>query len=76
MQDTGQGMSEEQLSRLLSESGSTAYRGHSTGIGLSNVIHRLQLFFGLKDIIDIDSNAGEGTCITLKLPKLSRRFEA
>ncbi|WNR42335.1 sensor histidine kinase [Paenibacillus roseipurpureus] len=69
VQDTGQGMEEEQLTRLLSQTENTMYKGHSTGIGIWNVIHRLQLFYGVEEIIDIDSQVGVGTCITLKLPR-------
>ncbi|SEM79777.1 sensor histidine kinase [Paenibacillus sp. OV219] len=69
VEDTGQGMSLEQIEKLLSEAESTTYKGHSTGIGIRNVQHRLQLFYGVDDIITIESKIGEGTCITLTLPR-------
>lgn len=43
-------------------------QGRSTGIGMKNVFKRLQLFTGREDLIDIDSELGIGTKITLKLP--------
>lgn len=69
VQDTGQGMDEEQLQRLLSRTENLEYKGHSTGIGIWNVIHRLQLFYGVEEIIEIESHIGAGTCISLKLPR-------
>jgi len=69
IEDTGPGMEQAQLERLLTDSGAAGYKGHSTGIGLRNVTHRLQLFYGVDDILAIRSAPGEGTCITLKLPK-------
>ncbi|REE88507.1 histidine kinase/DNA gyrase B/HSP90-like ATPase [Paenibacillus taihuensis] len=73
VEDTGQGMSEEQIEKLLSDADTSAYKGHSTGIGIRNVLHRLQLFYGVDDIIAIESVIGEGTCITLKLPRGNKR---
>ncbi|MBP3963446.1 sensor histidine kinase, partial [Paenibacillus lignilyticus] len=67
--DTGQGMDAEQIERLLADTDNSIYKGHSTGIGIRNVLHRLQLFYGVEDIIQIDSKIGEGTCITLTLPR-------
>ncbi|WP_079420843.1 sensor histidine kinase [Paenibacillus ferrarius] len=69
VQDTGQGMDQEQLNRLLSNTENSAYKGHSTGIGIWNVIHRLQLFYGIEEIMDVESQLGMGTCMTLKLPR-------
>ncbi|SFS61777.1 sensor histidine kinase [Paenibacillus sp. BC26] len=67
--DTGQGMDADQIERLLADTDNSIYKGHSTGIGIRNVLHRLQLFYGVEDIIQIDSKIGEGTCITLTLPR-------
>jgi sensor histidine kinase YesM len=47
-------------------------RGHSTGIGLRNVIRRLQLFYGVTDVVDIESAPGRGTTIRLRLPKWTK----
>jgi len=43
--------------------------GHSTGIGLTNVIQRLRLHSGVEDVMRIDSVVGEGTEVTILLPK-------
>ncbi len=41
---------------------------HTTGIGISNVIQRLNLFFSIDNVIDIESAAEKGTTVTLKIP--------
>ena len=38
-----------------------ASTGHSTGLGLGNVIRRLQLFYQCEDIYSIHSEIGKGT---------------
>ncbi|WP_445613165.1 sensor histidine kinase [Geobacillus sp. YF-1] len=44
-------------------------RGHSTGIGLRNVIRRLQLFYGVMDVAEIESAPRKGTMVRLWLPR-------
>ncbi|WP_219837578.1 sensor histidine kinase [Paenibacillus sp. R14(2021)] len=69
VEDNGQGMESEQVARMLSHVDSAGYKGHSTGIGIRNVLDRLQLFYGVQDIIAVESTPGEGTCLTLALPR-------
>ncbi|OAT72576.1 histidine kinase [Parageobacillus thermoglucosidasius] len=74
--DNGVGMSEETKEKLMAfirgeEDVSVAHekkRGHSTSIGIRNVIRRLQLFYGMQDVMEIESTVGEGTTIRLLLP--------
>lgn len=42
--------------------------GHSTGIGVKNVIQRLQLFYKQNDVVEIESEEGVGTTFRLLLP--------
>jgi sensor histidine kinase YesM len=42
--------------------------GQSTGIGIGNVIHRLQLYYGVRDVVRISSDPGLGTRFILRLP--------
>ena len=69
IEDNGAGMDEDTRQKILScysfESENT---GHTTGIGVSNVVQRLRLFFGVEDVIQIESKTGEGTTVTLKIP--------
>ena len=69
VEDTGIGMSEEQMSQLFSEftqaDGSTTRRYGGTGLGLS-ITRRL---IGLMDgDIQVDSRLGRGSCFRLTLP--------
>lgn len=72
VQDNGEGMTEEQVAALLSARNvENLHRKHVTGIGISNVIERLQLYYNIpkiKDVIEIESKPGHGTKVTLKIP--------
>lgn len=67
--DNGVGMDEDTRLKLLNcyqfESEKT---GHTTGIGVYNVVQRLKLFFKSDDVIDVQSKPGKGTTVTLKIP--------
>lgn len=74
--DNGHGMSEEvrqALLRLEDDNGARPEQGaakkESTGLGTRNVFKRLQLFFGRSDLVDIDSKPGEGTTVTIRIPR-------
>ncbi|WP_102026636.1 sensor histidine kinase [Salirhabdus sp. Marseille-P4669] len=69
--DNGKGMSEEQIDQLLHGKNHTdeEHQGHSTGLGFTNVIRRLQLFYQQDHIVEIESTLGEGTTIRLFLPQ-------
>ncbi|MHB8063615.1 MAG: sensor histidine kinase [Ruminiclostridium sp.] len=75
--DNGNGMDEQKVQQLLgklvivptSEAGIIdAKKGHTTGIGIGNVINRLNIFFGQDNIVSILSQHGKGTSVHLKLP--------
>jgi two-component system sensor histidine kinase YesM len=42
--------------------------GHTTGIGLNNVKERLRIFFGMEELLTIQSVVNQGTTVTLNLP--------
>jgi nitrogen fixation/metabolism regulation signal transduction histidine kinase len=67
IEDNGVGIPEQTIRHILEEREHTELEGHSTGIGFSNVVRRLRLFYGCEDLITIDSS-GLGTRVTLKLP--------
>ncbi|MDG0810758.1 sensor histidine kinase [Cohnella rhizosphaerae] len=71
--DDGPGMSEDKVRQILEERPMEA-EGHSTGIGFSNVVRRLRLFYGIDDVMDIASGP-EGTTVVLQIPKI-RRFDS
>lgn len=68
--DDGEGVSESKIEELMAlRMESQDYVGHSTGIGLTNVIRRLQLFYHVDDVIEIESKLGVGTTVRLLFPK-------
>lgn len=68
IKDDGMGMTEEKITQILMEH-QVQTEGHSTGIGFSNVVKRLRLFYGRDDVISINSTKGVGTAVLLKIPK-------
>lgn len=70
IEDDGVGMDESTRQRILNcEVFENKKSGHTTGIGIANVVQRLRLFFGVDDVIDIESSPNKGTKIILKLPR-------
>lgn len=77
IEDNGVGMDDdiiEKVFRVTSESRTPqkAKKGHTTGIGLGNVIHRLHIFYGAEDVINIISEKNKGTKIIINLPLASK----
>ncbi len=68
IEDDGPGMTELKIKQIMEEL-VVETEGHSTGIGFSNVVRRLRLFYGRDDVIEIESGSGHGTKIILKIPK-------
>ena len=72
IKDNGVGMSEEQIRRILSGEavGETSpEHSASNGIGLQNVIERLQIFTGRSDVMEIISEGqNKGTEFIIKVP--------
>jgi len=66
--DDGVGIIAERMESILDNSDEGKKKGHSTGIGIGNVVDRLRLFYGVKDVVQITSTLGMGTCIKLILP--------
>lgn len=68
IEDDGPGMTETKIKQILEEH-VVESEGHSTGIGFSNVVKRLRLFYGIDDVMDIQSDGEHGTKVILKIPK-------
>ncbi|WP_078544651.1 sensor histidine kinase [Litchfieldia alkalitelluris] len=68
VEDNGPGMREEKIQEILEGQEDTA-SGHATGIGLSNVVKRLRLFYGSEDVMNIESTKGSGTKVMIHLLK-------
>ncbi|MEW4369841.1 sensor histidine kinase [Paenibacillus kandeliae] len=70
--DDGPGMSHVKIQQILDEQ-PVESEGHSTGIGFTNVVQRLRLFYGVRDVIEIHSTEGRGVRVLLKIPKVRGR---
>ena len=65
VKDNGSGMDEETLENLKD---SIKNPKEGSGIGLSNIVQRLKLFYGDDYTIDADSHVDEGTVIKISVP--------
>lgn len=68
--DNGKGMETEQITQILNgEYVSDKSAGNSNGIGLGNVIGRLELYFGESDLLQIKSDGPDcGTEVCINIP--------
>jgi len=69
--DTGRGMSFDEISRIFTPF-STAFDG-GTGLGMA-IVRRIVEDHG--GVIDVESRPGEGTTVTIQLPRVARAPEA
>lgn len=71
IKDNGKGMSQERIREVLSgNSGEAEEQSDSTGVGMNNVISRLELYYDQKNLVEINSQgANMGTEIILRLPR-------
>lgn len=67
--DNGLGMPEEEVNLILRDD-TTRVHKRGSGIGLSNVHQRIQLYFGLQYGLLIDSELDEGTTVHIHLPRV------
>jgi sensor histidine kinase YesM len=72
IEDDGPGMPEEIIRQILEGQQIVQTGGHSTGIGLSNVVKRMRLFYENEDVLEIQSEMGYGTKVVLNIPKTRR----
>lgn len=70
VRDNGCGMTQETIDRLLRGEKKPSGAQRSGGIGFSNVLTRLRLFYGRDDVMDIRSaGPGQGTEAIVYIPK-------
>ncbi|MFU1796401.1 cache domain-containing sensor histidine kinase [Paenibacillus azoreducens] len=65
--DYGKGMTDEQVRELFQEGGKHQ-RGNFSGLGVYNVLKRIELNYGHPYGLKIDSKIGRGTIVTILLP--------
>lgn len=72
VEDNGKGMSQETIKEIFVESKNHSetvkFSEKSAGIGLRNVVKRLNLFYKRRDLVRIFSDADNGTRIVFTLP--------
>lgn len=68
IQDNGCGIDEETLRKINSITDEVKHTGHATGIGIGNVVKRLQMLYEDNNIFYIESKVNEGTKVFLKIP--------
>ncbi len=74
--DTGIGMTEEQIKRLWEEDADKVFTGQRIGkYAIKNVRERLELEYGKEFQLEIRSKVGEGTEVTLVLPRKTEEEE-
>lgn len=73
VQDNGIGMTKEKIRDIMEDHLLPGTEdSNSTGVAMSNVIHRLELYYNQKDLLRIESDGpGYGTEVTLTLPVTS-----
>ena len=72
IEDNGKGMDKKTIDQIYNldsdKPPNKDKKGHTTSIGMGNVIKRLRAFYGEEDVIEIRSEVFKGTSIILKLP--------
>lgn len=66
--DNGDGMSQKQLAKLLAKVRSPLTENSKTSIGIRNISHRIQLYYGNDYGINIESTLHQGTTVKIILP--------
>lgn len=68
IEDNGNGISKEDLDKLAK--GKAIYRKgkQSTGLGIRNIIRRLELYYNRNDLLTIESQEGLGTKVVILIP--------
>ncbi len=74
VKDNGKGISQERIRQILNgEITSKEEAGDSTGVGMNNVISRLELYYGEKGLLSIRSEGENlGTEVIIRIPDSTR----
>jgi sensor histidine kinase YesM len=71
VEDDGPGIPQQKIEQIL-KGEIVQTDSSSTGIGFTNVVKRLRLFYDMENLMDIQSHIGQGTKVVLKIPKVRR----
>ena len=70
VEDNGIGMNAEELARLRGLIDGSVKDDEQHGFGMANVEQRLQMHYGRAYGMKVDSAYGEGTTVTVRIPKV------
>lgn len=70
VRDNGVGMDSEEINRRLRENDKDLVEAGNS-IGLYNINARMKMLYGEEYGIQVESVLGEGTCVTLEIPRMS-----
>ena len=73
--DNGEGMTREQIQRILDHDPVVSSGKKGSGVGVYNVDHRIKLLYGENYGISIDSEIDEGTTVRILIPKVGGSLE-
>jgi two-component system LytT family sensor kinase len=68
IEDTGIGVTQNQIERIFSNEKRVAGKGQTTGLGIINVHKRIQHYFGTDYGLDIAGELSQGTTVRIALP--------
>lgn len=68
IRDNGPGMTQETIDRILSCHAASAKEDTRTSLGVRNVLDRMHLLYGDEGKMDIQSEVGRGTCVSVCFP--------
>ncbi len=74
--DNGSGMNEDTLKEIVARMKDGSVADEPGHIGLRNTYQRIVLFYGSEYGLDIDSRAGIGTRIIMRLPENAEKYFA
>jgi LytS/YehU family sensor histidine kinase len=69
VEDTGVGMSEERLCRLMGDRQDDAVSKDHAGVGVRNIRERLDKLYGSQSALSVTSRPGEGTTVQITFPE-------
>ncbi|HHW49457.1 MAG TPA: sensor histidine kinase [Clostridiaceae bacterium] len=71
VEDNGVGMSEEEINNVLTRN----EKNDCSSFGIKGTVERLRIFYGTKDVIEIESKKWHGTKVTITVPMVEEERE-
>lgn len=68
IEDNGNGINSEELDKLIKGEEIIRKNKRSTGLGIKNIVSRLELYYNRNDLFNIESVEGQGTKVSILIP--------